>query len=61
MKIGQFVWFNGQGWLYVGIGDEDGMLILARPLHNHPFQVLEFEQVYAEDFERFYKENGVMK
>jgi hypothetical protein len=41
--------------------DEDGMTHLYRPLRGHPFHVIQFEQLGAEDLEDFYSENGRSK
>lgn len=56
-KNNEYVWWNNEGWLYLGM-DEDGIVHLYRPMQRHPYQVIEFEQLGAEDFDKFYKENG---
>ena len=56
-KNNEYVWWNNEGWLYLGM-DEDGMTHLYRPLRGHPFHVIEFEQLGVEDLEDFYSENG---
>ena len=57
MRNNDYVWWNEEGWLYLGM-DEDGITHLYRPMRLHPFKVLEFEQIGAEDLEDFMKENG---
>ena len=60
MIFGQFVWFEGEGWQYIGM-DEDGAIQLCRPIRNHPFRIIEFNQVDVDEFDKFYKENGIKK
>ena len=57
MKLGQYVWWEGEGWLFIGM-EEDGTYMLTRPIHRHPFKIVEFDYVYAEDFDEFFTENG---
>jgi len=58
LHFGQFVWNNKEGWTYLGM-DEDGTIQLCRPIHRHPFQIIEFDQVYVDEFDVFYRENGI--
>jgi hypothetical protein len=53
-----FVWFEGQGWLFDGM-DEDGDYSLVRPVEGHVFNVIEYETVGVAEFEEFCKANGV--
>ena len=56
--FGQFVWFGNEGWIYQGM-DEDGTIQLVRPIHGHPFHIIESTQVYTDEFDKFYKANGI--
>lgn len=57
LHFGDFVWLRGQGWKYLGM-DEDGIIHLCRPLEKSCFNIIEFEQVYAEELDEFFKSNG---
>jgi hypothetical protein len=60
MKNNDYVWWNGQGWVFLGM-DEDGITHLYRPLEGLPFDVIEFEMLGADELDDFYKQNGVTK
>jgi|APSaa5957512622_1039677.scaffolds.fasta_scaffold103380_2 hypothetical protein len=57
LKFGDFVWWNKEGWQYVGM-DEDGALMLSRPVRGHPFHIIEVDLVYCDEFGAFEEENG---
>ena len=59
-NFGDFVWWKGEGWQYIGM-DEDATVHLCRPVRDHAFSCIEFEQVYLsddDDCDLFYRENG---
>lgn len=58
MNFGDFVWYDKEGWIFIGM-DEDGAYSLCRPIWEHPFKVMEYTQVFCEDFDSFLKENGI--
>jgi signal peptidase I len=57
MHFGDYVWFEGQGYQYIGM-DSDGTIQLCRPEIGNPFDIIEFEQVYPEDVDQFFTDNG---
>jgi hypothetical protein len=57
MKANDYVWFNNEGWIYLGM-DEDGCTHLYRPIKAHPFRLIEFNTVWADELEQFMKDNG---
>lgn len=60
-RFGDICWYLGECWQYIGM-DEDGVIHLCRPIKEHPFDIIEFEQVYigeeSEETDSWYKENG---
>lgn len=60
-KFGDYVWYRHEGWQYLGM-DEDGAIQVCRPVKGHPFNIIEFEQIYigedSEEVDQFYKDNG---
>ena len=60
-KFCEYVWYNGEGWQYLGM-DEDGVIHVCRPVKGHPFNIIEFEQIYigeeSDEVDQFYSDNG---
>lgn len=59
-KFGEFVWCNGEGWLFIG-QTEDGEYLLSRRIKDICYDLIETHRVDLNDedeLDEFLKENG---
>lgn len=47
------VYFEEKKWKMCGM-DEDGMIVLCRQVDDHPYGIIEFENVFVGDWENIY-------